>query len=134
MLMLDHIVELLLGLAFALAATFGINVATTSPHGGGVADAAKEAKAASAAPAAKALLGAAGAGATDTALEVLEGVMADAPETASDGLQQAWDSVSSAPLGADAADIAPLDVPAGPPDDVPAGAPEGVPPSDPGRP
>ena len=86
--------------------------------------------------------------ANSEALDALERVMMSAPDAASKGLEQAWQSVSAAGTEApesaadDAAVAAPIDVPAGPPSDVPAGPPaehpdgppDGVPPADAGRP
>jgi hypothetical protein len=149
--MLERIVELLVGLAVAAAAAFGIETATTTPHGVGpdtdsiaakVAEAKQRATERRADAASVELTsGEVGAQSSDAglaaAIAALERVMESAPDAASDGLQQAWDSVSNAGPPEDpgsAADAAPVDVPAGPPAETPAGPPAGVPPVDTGRP
>jgi hypothetical protein len=145
--MLEKVIELLLGLAVAAAAAAGIGTATTTPHGVGPDADSIAAKVAWAEQHAADLRSAAAdevtleeaaaveAAGLDTALEALERVMSTAPDAASDGLQQAWNSVSTAGPPDDpgsAADVAPVDVPAGPPAETPAGPPEGVPPGDAG--
>ena len=141
--MLERIIELLLGLAVAAAAALGIGTATTTPHGVGpdadsiaakVAWAKQHADDVRAAAVDEVTLdetAALEAEGLDTALAALERVMATGPDAAGDGLQQAWDNVSTAGAPEDpgsAADVAPVDVPAGPPAETPAGPPEGVPP------
>jgi hypothetical protein len=135
--------ELLLGLAVAVAAALGIGTATTMLHGVGPNGDGITAKVAWAKQHAADVRSAAVDDTTldnaaalepaglDTALAALQRVMATAPDAASDGLQQASDRVSTAGPPDDpgsAADVAPVDIPAGPPAETPGGPPEGVPP------
>ena len=113
--MLDRIIELLLGLAVAAAGALGIGTATTTPHGP-PADV-QHGPPADVQPAAKPDVEAAGDGLA-TALAAIERVMATAPDAAADGLQRAWDRVSTAGKPDEAGP--PED--ASPPDD--AGAPD----------
>jgi hypothetical protein len=99
--LLDRIIELLLGLAVAAAGAFGIGTATTTPQGP-PADVQHTAK-----PPVVTEVESAGDGLA-TALSAIERAMESGPDAADDGLQRAWDHVSTA----------------GPPED--AGAPESV--------
>jgi len=111
--LLERIIELLLGLAVAAASAFGIGTATTTPHGP-PADVEQAAKPEVAAPESA-------GGGLDTALSAIERAMETAPDAADEGLQRAWDHVSTA---------GPPDE-AGPPED--AGPPDGAgKPEDPG--
>lgn len=122
--MLDRIIELLLGLAVAAASAFGIGTATTTPQGPPT-DHGQTGKP-------DAVATQAAENGLNTALSAIERAMDTADDAATDGLQRAWDQVSTAgearpedagrPEGAGAPedpggaadDHAPVDVPAGP--------------------
>ena len=142
--MLEKIVELLLGLAVAAAASLGIQTAVGSPQGPAVDPDHEAERVTWAQERAQHHLAAAdleaqgaenAAAGLDTAIEAIEAAMDRAPDAADVGLEQSWTSVSGAPVGgpedaggaADASDAAPVGAPAGPPAEVPAGAPDGVP-------
>lgn len=87
--MLERIIELLLGLAVAAASAFGIGTATTTPQGPPADVGLPEQPQSVTAPES------AGEGLA-TALSAIERAMETTPDAADDGLQRAWDRVSTA--------------------------------------